>query len=279
MVSAHSPDSPEVNGQSITNRVIKILSTHGGVYKTFGENIILLLNRESKLIGHLSLDQRLTKSGETSLQLLILKLFYLLFTTPSTQEYFYTNDLHVLVDILIRNLLDLPPDSVSTATTSSLRHTYLRVLHPLLAYTQLAHPPNYKRQELRKMLFVLTGAGYNHAHFERPDETTVRLVGRCLKVEWLREHEDESVAPDALSQPQSPMEDGVKAGQALVAKKLMGMSLSIEAQNSSLSVNEVAKQQAKPGVATPSRKKTENGGSPDVPPILSPVSERDPFDD
>ena len=86
---------------------------------------------------------------ETSLQLLTLKLLYLLFTTRTTYEYFYTNDLRVLVDILIRNLLDLPEDA------SALRHTYLRVLYPLLAHTQLRYPPQYKREEIRKLLAVL----------------------------------------------------------------------------------------------------------------------------
>lgn len=45
MVAAHDP----VNGPNttpLTNKVIKVLSAHGSEYKTFGENIILLLNRE-----------------------------------------------------------------------------------------------------------------------------------------------------------------------------------------------------------------------------------------
>lgn len=47
MVSAHDPAS----GQApvpLTNKVIKVLSAHGSAYKTFGENIILLLNREGE---------------------------------------------------------------------------------------------------------------------------------------------------------------------------------------------------------------------------------------
>ena len=57
---------------------------------------------------------------------------YLLFTTDRTHEYFYTNDLRVLVDILVRNLLDLP----DFAEIAKLRHMYLRVLEPLLRNTQ-----------------------------------------------------------------------------------------------------------------------------------------------
>ena len=54
--------------------------------------------------------------GETALQLLILKLLYLIFTTPETYEYFYSNDLRVLVDVFIRELHDLPDDAESVQT-------------------------------------------------------------------------------------------------------------------------------------------------------------------
>jgi hypothetical protein len=131
----------------------------------------------------------LNNTAETSLQLLTLKLLYLIFTTPSTYEYFFTNDLHVLVDILIRNLLDLPEEA------SALRHTYLRVLYPLLAHTQLQNPPHYKRDELRRLLSILVRGQVSYGndseherilHFEDVDETTRRLVARCATVDWLR---------------------------------------------------------------------------------------------
>lgn len=169
----------------------------------------------------------LTSSGETSLQLLILKLLYLLFTTRSTYEYFYTNDLCVLVDVMIRNLLDLPEES------AALRHTYLRVLYPLLAHTQLRNPPHYKKEELLKLLTMMTNV--RSAHFAPVDETTSRLVGRCLRVPWLGE--------DA---------DGRGAGD--IAKKMLGMDLNT-ARESTLSVLEVAAHREKPGIQTPSREK------------------------
>lgn len=53
MVSAHAPPSntqssnePPKENDAPTNKVIKILCYYGSTYKTFGENIILLLNRE-----------------------------------------------------------------------------------------------------------------------------------------------------------------------------------------------------------------------------------------
>ena len=49
MVSAHDPGPDQAPTIKVTNKVIKTLSTHGTAFKTFGENIILLLNRESRL--------------------------------------------------------------------------------------------------------------------------------------------------------------------------------------------------------------------------------------
>lgn len=55
MVSAHAlpADGPLQDSDALTNRVIKILCYYGSTYKTFGENIILLLNRESKSLPDL----------------------------------------------------------------------------------------------------------------------------------------------------------------------------------------------------------------------------------
>lgn len=189
---------------------MKCLSLHGDSFRTFGENIILLLNRET----------------ETSLQLLILKLLYLLFTSKSTYEYFYTNDLKVLLDVIIRNLMDLPDEK------SSLRHTYLRVLYPLLAHTQLGQPPHYKREEISRVLRILGGLG--NSHFAPADETTLRLVDRVSKVKWLTDKEC--------------AEDVDQTG------KLLGFSLSHAYTASSISVVDVAAVMEKPGVQTPSRK-------------------------
>ncbi|OLN94277.1 Protein dip1 [Colletotrichum chlorophyti] len=211
---AADPTSPTA---PLTNRVIKCLSLHGDLFRTFGENIILLLNRET----------------ETSLQLLILKLLYLLFTTKATYEYFYTNDLKVLLDVIIRNLMDLPDEKIS------LRHTYLRVLYPLLAHTQLSHPPHYKRDEILKVLRILGGLG--NSHFAPADETTVRLVDRVSKVKWL-------VGPEV-------------SGESEVARKFLGISLSRSQTASSISVVDVAAVMEKPGVITPSRKAEADAGT------------------
>ncbi|KAF8458272.1 hypothetical protein BDZ91DRAFT_666113 [Kalaharituber pfeilii] len=212
MVSALAPSTESDKGSGahdlLTNKVIKTLCFKGDVYKTFGENIILLLNRET----------------ETSLQLLILKVIYLLCTTVATYEYFYRNDLYVLVDVVIRNLLDLPDDA------ESLRHTYLRVLYPLLAHTQLRNPPFYKSSELLMLFNTLASIRYNH--FQPVDETTIRLVTRCSNVPWLAEEAKSSAAAARL-----------------------GMNLE-EGLRSSVEVAAVAE---KPGVMAPSRSRAASG--------------------
>lgn len=211
-----------------------------------------------------------------------MKLLYLLFTTTSTREYFYTNDLHVLVDILIRNLFDLPDDGESLSS-APLRHTYLRVLHPLLAHTQLRNPPHYKRDQLRKLLWVLGNTNMSgHSHFAEADDTTVRLVGRCMGVEWLQDPNDttEFGSQSALNTMRGAQVDGstedaptpiegTRVNEIISsrrpppatppprrsqtqAKKKLGMGLA-EAQDSSTSIAEIASHRARPGVKTPSR--------------------------
>ncbi len=50
------------------------------------------------------------------MQLLVLKILYLLFTTKGTSEYFYTNDLCVLVDVFLREIIDLDEGNESVST-------------------------------------------------------------------------------------------------------------------------------------------------------------------
>jgi hypothetical protein len=230
----------QVKGRAgVTNRVIKALSVHGMTYKTFGCNLILLLNRES----------------ETSLQLLILKALYLLFGSPSTAEYFYTNDLHVLIDVILRNLIDLPSDSPAA---NALRHTYLRVLHPLLANSQINKPPHYKRDEILRLLHLLVTSG---THFAPVDETTQRLVSRCTAVPWLRQPSESKNATasngpsNTTETPTSANPEHIKGeGQKDVARRAIGMSVNGGGE-SLTSVLEVAAHTEKPGVQTPSRAK------------------------
>lgn len=106
------------------NRVLIVLMRRLGSSKTFGENVIFMLNRagQSFTLRRDQLWKWANSSVENSpedmcMQLLILKILYLLFTTPGTQEYFYTNDLRVLLDVFIRELVDLPDEAETVSPT------------------------------------------------------------------------------------------------------------------------------------------------------------------
>ncbi|KAL5597025.1 hypothetical protein BROUX41_006306 [Berkeleyomyces rouxiae] len=276
-------DSQETPAEApLTNRVIKLLSSDGFSYRNFGENIIMFLNREV----------------ETSYQLLILKVLYLLFTHRATYEYFYTNDLKVLVDIILRNLMDLPEDK------ASLRHTYLRVLYPLLAHTQLSQPhAHYKRHDILAVLSLVAGqAGSINAHFAPTDDTTLRLVERVRNVEWIRgpkpvdvETSPRETTPDgntasSSAQPidstQSPPVSDAAAGgddarkkDKCLAQRLLGMSLSQSETGSMVSVSDIAAVQERPGVTTPSRTTLLGGEVPTIDGLIAGELPVDVFSD
>lgn len=147
----------------VQNRVLRVLMRRLGSSMTFGENLIFMLNRAGRT------------PEDRCMQLLVLKILYLLFTTKGTSEYFYTNDLCVLVDVFLRELVDLDEDGEN----ESLRHTFLRVLHPLLTKTQLKNVP-YKRPQIVRTLESLI----ENADIRDVNPTTKRLVERCLSGEW-----------------------------------------------------------------------------------------------
>jgi hypothetical protein len=144
----------------LPNLVIETLIKQRDTFRVFGENIVFLLNR----------------SPDDTIQLMVLKLLYIIFTTPETANYLYLNDLKVIVDVFVRELYNLSNEE------ERLRHTYLRVLHPLLQNTELAEVC-YKRDEIIGLLESMS----EHADKSVVEisETTKRLAYRCLLVEWL----------------------------------------------------------------------------------------------
>lgn len=180
---------PEAKEPESQNRVLTVLMSRLGSSKTLGENMIFMLNRASR------------SAEDLCMQLLVLKLLYILFTNKATSEYFYTNDLCVLVDVFLRELVDLDEES------ESLRHTYLRVMHPLLTKTQMRDVP-YKRPQIVLALESLIQNG----NIRDINPTTKRLVERCLGGEWcvqLRRtsHEKEALKRQGDFRHSSPSHD------------------------------------------------------------------------
>ena len=58
------------------------------------------------------------------MKLLILKILYVLFSSRLTAEYFYTNDLCVLVDVFLRELADLDEENESVSAISLMKCVY-----------------------------------------------------------------------------------------------------------------------------------------------------------
>uniref|UniRef100_A0A060T7L9 ARAD1D00506p n=1 Tax=Blastobotrys adeninivorans TaxID=409370 RepID=A0A060T7L9_BLAAD len=154
--------SAQEGQQSIVNKMFKVLKNRADQYRTFGENLVFLFNRGADVV----------------LQLMMMKVFYLIFTTPETYEYIYLNDLKVLLSVIVRELNDL------SCEEEKLRHTYLRILHPLLQNTQLKQE-EYKRDQLVAVLESLASEDVSVGPLGEQDNTTQRLSRRCLGVPWL----------------------------------------------------------------------------------------------
>lgn len=100
------------------NRILRTLMSKLGTCSTFGENLIFMINRAGGCLRELScvVAERLLidrTDEDLCMQLLVLKLLYLLFTTKGTSEYFYMNDLCVLVDVFLREIVNIDEDNES----------------------------------------------------------------------------------------------------------------------------------------------------------------------
>lgn len=102
-----------------SNIVMSVLRFRLHASNTFGENLIWMLNRASS-----------SDAEDVCMQILVLKLLYLLFTTRETAHYFYLNDLKVLVDVFIRELSDLPEESESVSAEEETSNTMFILLIP-----------------------------------------------------------------------------------------------------------------------------------------------------
>ena len=93
------------------------------------------------------------------------------------------------MDVFLRELNDLPEES------EGLRHTYLRVLHPLLINTQLKST-SYKRRQLRHALQSLVDQA---PHRAEATATTKRLVNRNLNSHWCLELTEQDLEAQLLT--------------------------------------------------------------------------------
>ena len=127
------------------------------------------------------------------IKILILKFLYLIFTTSYTAKLFYLNDLKILLDIIIRELNNL---DYSGNANGILIITYLKVLYPLLMFSQLSElPGGYKNEDILEILrnLVLNSESGNRKTTEIAETTEesqadiiAKLSLRCMSIPWLR---------------------------------------------------------------------------------------------
>ena len=170
----------------LENRVYKYLMDQS-VSKSFVELLLLKFNRVT----------------DRSLQIMLCKIVYLILTIDqkSAEHFFYLNDLHVLVDVLIRELNNIPDDE------ELIRNTMLRVLLPLLNNTELAQT-TYRRADLMRVLNYLTSLDNICSSGEVKGEhrTTARLAQKCLsQVEWLQPQDEAEFELNRINSDDSRM--------------------------------------------------------------------------
>lgn len=154
---------------NIENKILKyVINNNYSTNKTFSELLLLTFNR----------------SEDPLLQIMMCKLLYLIFSNKSNkiaEDFFYLNDLNVLVDVLIRELHDISDQN------EFLRNTFLRVLIPLLKNTEL-NKTHYRKQDLIQLLNYLCVFDNicSNGNITSEHKLTVKLAFKCLnEVSWL----------------------------------------------------------------------------------------------
>jgi len=118
---------------AVDNLVITTLESRISQCQTFSENLVFMLNRET---NH-------------EIKAMLIHFLRRVFATPSTYHLLYTNDLRVLVDVVIRELSDLPADA------EELQCLYLDMLGPLLCNTRYPEI-RHKADEVNALLLDMT---------------------------------------------------------------------------------------------------------------------------
>lgn len=145
------------------------------------------------------------------IKILILKFLYLVFTTSYTTKLPYVNDLKILIDIFIRELNDLDYTDDSSDENRILIITYLKVMYPLLMFSQLSElQQGYKTKEILELLhnLILNGDSSNKSTTNSDDKQeniVAKLAMKCLSVSWLKKKKKSSSPGSDSSNSSSPV--------------------------------------------------------------------------
>lgn len=121
------------------------------------------------------------------IKILILKFLYLIFTSSYTSKLYYLNDLKILMDIFIRELDDVDYLDAKFAENRILVITYLKVLYPMMMFSQLNDlKEGYRVSDVINMLLNIilniSASGDSLPSLKQISE----LASRCLSVNCLK---------------------------------------------------------------------------------------------
>ncbi|OWR43561.1 NCK-interacting SH3 domain-containing protein [Danaus plexippus plexippus] len=125
--------------------------------KTFCEKVLLLLNREEDPVHIFDHEPAPAHS--------VLKLVIDLFSRKKTAEHFYTNDVKVAIDIVVRQLADLSPGDLR-------RQQYLKILQGIIRNTDYGAHLHRRDDLLRCFARIFCEEG----DISRDDQTLVRAI-------------------------------------------------------------------------------------------------------
>ncbi|XP_022820088.1 NCK-interacting protein with SH3 domain isoform X2 [Spodoptera litura] len=142
--------------ESFDNLLLNALETRE-IAKTFCEKALLLLNREEDPVHIFDHEPAPAHS--------VLKLMIDVFSRKKTAEHFYTNDVKVAIDIIVRQLADLSPGDLR-------RQQYLRILQGIIRNTEYGAHVHRRDDLLRCFARIFCEEG----ECSREDQALVRAI-------------------------------------------------------------------------------------------------------
>lgn len=185
------------------------------------------------------------------IKILMLKFLYLIFTSSYSSKLPYLNDLKILVDIIIRELNDLDYSfGDGKLENSILALTYLKVLFPLLKFSQLSEiTTSYKSADLVDMLRNVAvncdgGSASDDQSLDGVLQSTsiVKMALKCLSIPCVRATKTPSNDSSRLMSNVNVSTDSLASASSLSSRvnTLKLESSEVNSSSESISITRVA---------------------------------------
>ncbi|KAK6197901.1 uncharacterized protein RJT21DRAFT_136327 [Scheffersomyces amazonensis] len=148
----------------------------------------------------------LNREESQIIKILILKFLYLVFTTSYTTRLVYLNDLKILIDVFIRELNNMDFTGSQGNEHRFLAITYLKVMYPLLMFSQIKDlVEGYKNNDILELFENLILNTQNNDNIEdnvrqEQEEVICKLAKKSMGIQWLKiSKKKSSSSPSASS--------------------------------------------------------------------------------